>query len=107
MAYLRLGRGFKDAGYAGCGPGCGCAPCKGQERGLSERYVPEEEEEEPDPPAASAGRPVAPVPNGDVGGWGGGFAADVQAQDPRSGARCQASERRIRPVVEPPASELV
>ena len=39
--------------------------------------------------------------------FGEGFGAAVTAADPRSNQECRAEERRISPVVEPPASELV
>lgn len=106
MAYLSRRTDHLGRPLAGCGPGCRCAPGL-RPPALGEWYVPEDDEAPP-PPARPRPAP-GPAPGPRLGWSGGlaGLAAAIEARDPRSGASCRAEERRIRPVVEPPAADLV
>jgi hypothetical protein len=88
MSYLRRDESGSDLGFFGCGPGCGCAPCRAASSRLGELYIRDDDADEPEA----------------VGDWE--LAASISAQDLKTGSRCQADERRITHPVDPPPGDL-
>lgn len=90
MTYLRREeRTDSGLGFFGCGPSCACGPCRSRFSGLGELYIRDDDADEPEP----------------VGDWE--LAASIAVDDPKTGARCQADERRILHPIDPPPADVV
>jgi D-alanyl-D-alanine dipeptidase len=93
MTYLRRNESDSGLGFFGCGPGCGpgcaCGPCRANSSRLGELYIKDDDANEPEA----------------VGDWE--LAASITADDIRTGARCQADERRITHPTDPPPADVV
>jgi len=89
MTYLRTEDRDSNLGSFGCGPGCACGTCRSRFSGFGELYIRDDDADEPEP----------------VGDWE--LAASITVDDPKTGARCQADERRITHPVDPPPADVL